>query len=232
MGSSGGSSSRSGGRTGTIKGGGGGEYVSLEQADTEGLIGPDDIEKGLRVTRKDLGVQFTQAEVDAVVEYTSGITEAMNRLLRGTLATQSDALRAQAQQAVAGLNSAIAKSPGLDRNRVLFRGMTMTPQQFAALRPGGRFTEAAFGSTSLSNKVSANFISGNQSADRPLNVMLRIRAKKGTRGVYANAVHRKNEYSGEVEFIMAPDTSYRVTGYGGRKKHYGISYNIINVEVD
>jgi len=198
-----------GGRGGTIAGGGGGAVAEL----------PD----GLSVNEANgiidsVSGKLTSAEKDALTAYQRGSDELVNNTLRGFRKTATDAEKAEAKTLAGDLKSAINKSPGLERDTTLYRGIGKDAVKDLIGGMGGGeinwkknpigqvITDKGFSSTAFSKKA---FDERFGKSD----VVLKIVAPAGTKGVPMNqGWAKKTGMEHEKEFLMKPGAKYKIVG--------------------
>jgi hypothetical protein len=147
--------------------------------------------------------KLTEDEKFAVFQYSSQDYRPMNRALReGTVS----ALSQDMQQGIEGTLSALQKSR-LPEAIVVHRGLpddSGKRWEFFRAAQGQTYTDPAFGSSSLSQDVAARYAGADYG---PYGVLMHIHLPQGTRGAY---VAQTSGVSGEEEFLIAPNASYKV----------------------
>ncbi len=111
------------------------------------------------------------------------------------------------------LDSAISQSK-LPENTVLYRGMSMSPEMSAKIKPGATFSDPAYTSTSINPTIPDSFARGEGKT------LMRIKANKGQSGL---AVNNVSQFDGEHEILLPRNTGYRVTNVYKDKKT-GMTY--------
>lgn len=113
---------------------------------------------------------------------------------------------------IKALDRLIKYSGGVKENLIVHRGMVVAKGSESKKlvdnwEPGKIFRELGYMSTTVDNNVIKNFM---EVGPKETAVNITIRAPKGTKGVYMNAVAPKNEFTEERELLLARNTQYRV----------------------
>lgn len=113
---------------------------------------------------------------------------------------------AQVKKATADFKAFHEQAPALPVSVTLFRGLNVP----VSMKVGDTFTDRGFVSTSLSRSVVDDFLvdvqGGGMKSLGSAHTVLRIAAPKGTKALYGR--------EDEEEFILGPDTKFRVTQTG------------------
>jgi hypothetical protein len=196
-----------GGRGGTVSGGGGGAVADLPEGmsvnEANGMIDT-------------LSGKLTPSEKDALTAYQRGSDELVNNTLRGIRKDNTPEEKAEAKKLTGDLRSAIEKSPGLERETLLYRGVGKDAvkgffdgvyggEMFFSKNPIGQvITDKGFQSTAFSKKA---FDERFGKSD----VVLKIVAPAGTKGVPMNqGWSKKTGMEHEKEFLMKPGAKYKI----------------------
>ena len=162
--------------------------------------------------------KLTSDEIDAVDNYQAGENEGMNRLLR----TGKGSKRAESR--VENLNSAFDKTPPLQEDVVLYRGLNVGRFTDKNGTMPGQITDKGFVSTSLNVGIANSFSEG-----RPKGAVMEIKVPKGTRVLSVNAIQG---FSGdEREFILSPSSTFKILSSSRRKGLTGIDTTFIQAEL-
>lgn len=168
--------------------------------------------------------KLTKAEVDAVTNYHYGSSTTMNDRLRNGEGLDGTGF---SKKELDALDAAINKG-SLKENTILYRGIG---KQFLGMdfsNPksvvGKSFTDKGYSSTSSSKQVATTYSRG---------VVMRIKARKGTRGVYVDGASQSRKElrqfaregdGGNYEVLLKRNTKFKVTGY--HKKNGQIIYDV------
>jgi hypothetical protein len=161
--------------------------------------------------------KLTDSEKQALTAYQRGSDALVNNTLRG-LRDNNASEAAEAKQLTKDLRSAIDKSPGLERETILYRGVGkdavrnlisgMAAGEIAWKKnPIGQvITDKGFQSTAFSKKA---FDQRFGKSD----VVLKIVAPAGTKGIPMNqGWARKTGMEHEKEYLMKPGARYKIVG--------------------
>lgn len=158
---------------------------------------------------------LTTQELFALRSYTSSGYYNTNNTLRKGDFDPTKFPKSAVTGTVTGMDSAIAKAPGLPQNTMLFRGL-QNGEWFSAakqgtLKKGAQLRDDGFVSTSPKRGTAQAFGTGGGNK-----VFMEIRAPKGTRGVYAS-FPKWNNYMHESEFVLPRGTRFKVESATMRK---------------
>lgn len=159
---------------------------------------------------KEWNQSLTGKELNAIKSYTNGGYSEINIMLRSGDFDPEAHPHSDVTKAVKGIDSAMAKSPGLHQDVMLFRGFGNADihnmVKGGKLKPGDVLTDDAYASTSTKEKLSTeNF------GDKPYSVVYRIKAEKGASGSYLS-FSNTTSYMNESEFLLPRGTGLIVTG--------------------
>lgn len=152
---------------------------------------------------------LTQEEKDAILDYTGSSAQAVNGRLRD--GQTGDPFMASLDDLSDTLSSALAKLP--DHQGVTYRGTGLSPEILDRIQPGGTFTDAGFGSSSIDVNVAMERASW---AETP--VLFTIDGKSGKDITDLSSNHA------EVEVLFDKGTTFDVVskspdGHGGWNIH-------------
>lgn len=108
------------------------------------------------------------------------------------------------RETVEDLNRLMDRAPRTDRDVIAFRGV-----EGIEFKPGQRFNDNGFVSTSFDRKVAAGF------STRHGGTILEIRIPKGSRGLYVEAIAQRSQmFKPEYEFLLGHGATFEVDGRG------------------
>lgn len=151
--------------------------------------------------------KLNKKQIDAAQTYTGNDYSDINGGLR------SGKVPRQYETTVRNLDSAIDQSR-LPDNTVLYRGMNMSPDMAANMKPGAVFSDKAYTSTSINPRIPESFARGEGKT------LMRIKARAGSKGL---AVNNISNFDGEHEILLPRGSRYKVTGMY-KDKRTGMTY--------
>lgn len=169
---------------------------------------------------------LTVDEKKQIHEYTGSWYKKINPLVGGSKGDLSN-LDEWDREAAMKMDSALKKAGGLPENHVMFKaidlnhmglsgyGQHSTVDDLNKLK-GKTITDHAYSSMSTSDSVASSFLQNDR-------VLLRIKAKKGTKGAWVGGYdangNPRSKYPTEHEFVAARGQSLKIKGaseYNGR----------------
>jgi hypothetical protein len=141
---------------------------------------------------------LTDADRKVIQTYSQGESTNLNKKLRQRAVTKFDN-----PHLIQAMDKAIAKT-ALPTDMRLYRGV---PKEFAHdFKPGEKFVDPGFGSTSVNDKTASYFAKGD-------GVLLHILAPKGHRGLPLDG---HSSFEEEHEVLLPRNTTYHVVNRQGR----------------
>ncbi len=147
-------------------------------------------------------IKPSETHEKGIMEYTHSSTKINDDLRDGIPYRNMDP---KTQQTIRGLDTAIEDSNGLEVDTILWRGVDST-DHIPELKSGFGFADKGYTSTSFSKDV-VEEMNGYREKDGWL---LKIYARKGTKGVAVNNYPKASQWIEEEEFILPRDTSYAI----------------------
>lgn len=154
---------------------------------------------------KSFSDKLTPQEKESIHAYGRYAYGDMNDLLRHGKLTNFSSPRSVAEIAEYNKNmtSALAKAPKLEQPITVYRGM-QAPEYTDHLKPGDRFEDKGFGSTSVERGPAEGFARWDR--NKPKGAIFEITLPTGTR-----AAPLPTEMMGEKEILMRPNAQYKIT---------------------
>ena len=116
---------------------------------------------------------------------------------------------------VKGIDSAIAKSPGLPQDTTLYRGIKSADGEFAFenLKPGTVLIDKGFVSTSADGTLAEGFAKATN-----IGYMMKIEAPKGTKGLVPHNITNDKRFSNEYEFLLPRNSAFEILNVDSTNK--------------
>jgi hypothetical protein len=168
---------------------------------------------------------YDEANRSAMAEYIR--SSSVNKILRG----QRGTLTGRDRDLVKRLDRNIVEAP---EDGITYRGFNSPDleKRLGRLRPGKRFADPGYGSTSYSRAASVDFADGKFSDYRPPTweqTIMRVRVKKGDAVIYPHSDAGQPNSEGEV--ILPRNTQYRVRGVH-QEIINGRPYTVVDTDID
>lgn len=170
---------------------------------------------------------WSDQQKQAVEDYMDFGFENTNKALRvnkGNLQkiANEDSYRAVDIQSIDG-----SMKSALKQNTVLFRGLSMSSD----IAIGSTLRDHGFNSTTFLKDKAVEFSDSGKGLTR---YVVKIKAPKGTKGIFGPDISSSNLASEELEFILPRGTSYRITGKSAKRTRndaLGADYFELEAEV-
>ena len=162
----------------------------------------------------------------AVRRYTSGAYHAINQYLRDNGntegATKVGLSEAKVQEHIASLDRATDRPVG--EALTMYRGLKLTPEDYASLKPGSVMTDKGSTSTSFTRNNAEGFASAGANS-----VLLKVQLSPEDKGAALQSMSAKRS---EYEMLLPRGQSYKVTSVTTEKSTvYGSNIKVVTVRV-
>lgn len=158
-------------------------------------------------------------QVDAIRDYQGGYYKDINAVLRGEIDINDDKGNISKSFFIKIINGQIKdldniiNSNELKSDTILWRGYTsnkeVTLKEIEKLLVGTNLKDPAFKSTSISRDVALSFLDIQHSDETKSYYLLKILARKGTKGIYVDNLNGAREMD-EKEFLLKREYSFKV----------------------
>jgi hypothetical protein len=147
-------------------------------------------------------VEYTTDEDGAIHNYTGSGYQLINELLRHGKPEDDDNEFEEEEESIEYLKKAARKTK-LKTDTILYRGSGFDEE----ILVGSTIRDKGFSSTSLRPEVAEEFTSSDHNADKEFKYVMRIKAPKGTNGIFPATAEVS---STENEFILPPNAGFKV----------------------